>query len=652
MHFPNCSCRAALFAMKSFLFIAFAFATLAPAQATEPSIQTTWRLLDYIAVDYRSAVSGGSVANQFEYEEMTEFSRSVAERIKALPETTHKEGLEKRADYLQSVIAAKAPAEEVARLARSLASALLAVHPIPLAPKEIPDVSEAAAVFAKNCATCHGAAGQSPPAALMNIDPPPIDFTDRERAQERSIFGLYQVITQGLEGTTMPSFASLPDKDRWGLALYAGSQAFTDTAEGERIWRENEEVRRLVPDLETLAAITPSALAAQIGETKALAVTAYLRAQPEAVKTADDTGSLDFVRNTLRESLAAYEQGNSAAANELALSAYLDGFEPVEAVLSSRNKDLMVRVERALSEFRAAIQSGADPAELRSRLTAIDPLLADAEAALSPEAATELSTFLGAFTILLREGLEALLVVVAMLAFLRKAERTDVARYVHSGWIAALLAGLVTWVAATYVVTISGASREMTEGIGALLAALVLISVGVWMHGKSQAEQWRRYIEEKMGKALSRRSAWFLFALAFVVVYREVFETILFYAAIWDPDALALILAGALSALALLAVIAWFMLRYSRRLPITQFFKYSALLIAILAIVLAGKGVGALQEAGELPVTLLGGVPRIELLGFYPTLETITAQLFALAALVLGFRASSKSPRETASLAA
>src|SRR3546814_1682559 len=125
---------------------------------------------------------------------------------------------------------------------------------------------------------------------------------------------------------------------------------------------------------------------------------------------------------------------------------------------------------------------------------------------------------------------------------------------------------------ATYFVTISGADRELTEGIGALLAALVLVSVGIWMHGKSQAGEWRRYIQEKMGKALSRKSAWFLFGLAFVVVYREVFETILFYAALWNPASSGTIFSGALAALAVLAVIAWLMLRFSRKLPITQFF--------------------------------------------------------------------------------
>ena len=187
---------------------------------------------------------------------------------------------------------------------------------------------------------------------------------------------------------------------------------------------------------------------------------------------------------------------------------------------------------------------------MRSRVAAIDALFAAAEMALAPDQASDASTFLGAFTILLREGLEALLVVVAMIAFLRKADRSEALPYVHAGWVAALVAGAGTWAVATYAIGISGASRELTEGFGSLLAAVILLSVGIWMHGKSQAEEWRRYIRDKMQGALSRGSAWFLFGLAFIVVYREVFETILFYAALWTPDNGATILAGALSAVA------------------------------------------------------------------------------------------------------
>ena len=620
------------------ILLALALCLSATASAEEPDVRTTWRLLDYIAVDYASAVSDGRVADEFEYREMVEFSDVVARQVAAFPDTKDNQALIRRSDQLRALIANKEPAERVGRFARALAASLLTAYPVPLAPSQAPDLVRARTLFAQNCASCHGAAGSAPPAAKQALDPPPIDFTDIDRARQRSAFGLYQVITQGLEGTSMASFASLSDEDRWALAFHAGSIAFEDVAKGERIWREDDGIRQLVPDLETLAALTPESLAEQIGEDRALAVMAYLRANPDAVGQANDAGSLAFVRDTLDRSLSAYRAGNREEARQLALSAYLDGFEPLEALLATRDGGLMREVEQALGQFRAGIESGADPSELQQLRARIDSLLARAEEALAPEAASEISTFLGAFTILLREGIEALLVVIAMIAFVKKSQRSEVLPYVHGGWIAALLAGVATWVVATYFVSISGASREMTEGIGALLAAVILVSVGIWMHGKSQAEEWRRYIQEKMGKALSRGSAWFLFGLAFVVVYREAFETILFYAALWNPQSSGIILAGALSAVALLALIAWAMLRYSRKLPITQFFRYSAILIAILAVILAGKGVGAFQEAGVLTATFIAGLPRLAELGFFPTVETIVAQLLTLLALIVGFR--------------
>ena len=267
----------------------------------------------------------------------------------------------------------------------------------------------------------------------------------------------------------------------------------------------------------------------------------------------------------------------------------------------------------------------------------LNDLLDHAEVVLSPAAASSLSTFLGSAIILLREGLEALLIVVAMIAFLRKAERMEVLRYVHAGWVSAVAAGFLTWVAATWVIGISGASRELTEGFGSVFAAVVLLSVGIWMHGKAQADQWQHYIREKLAKALSGGSAWFLFGLAFIVVYREVFETILFYAGLWSQGNGGAILSGGISACLILAVVGGAMLRFSRRLPIGKFFTYSSWLMAVLTVVLAGKGIAALQEAGMVSIAPLRSVPRISLVGLFPTIQTVAAQVLMIAALALGF---------------
>ncbi|WGS21077.1 MULTISPECIES: cytochrome c/FTR1 family iron permease [unclassified Bradyrhizobium] len=615
-----------------------ALAFFGAARAETSDVETTWRLLDYIAVDYAGAVSHGAVLSPSEYAEQNEFAATVTAKLAALPPKPERQALATEAARLQRAIADKADAEQVAGMAHGLGAALLAAYPVPLAPNKVPDFARGATLFSQNCASCHGEAGDGHGPDAVKLDTPPIAFTDAERARQRSVFALYQVITQGLDGTAMPSFDGLPSDDRWALALYAGHFAFPDpaAAEGERLWKQDTSLHRLIPDLKALVGTTPAALASKIGPDKADALMAYLRRHPDAVMQ-QQARALSLVRGRLAESLAAYRAGDRQHAAELALSAYLDGFEPVEPTLSARDRTLMERIEGAMGDYRAAIQSGENADALANRVQVLDDLFDDAEASLSPDAASSLSTFLGAAAILLREGLEALLIVVAMIAFLRKAERMEVMPYVHAGWVGALVAGLLTWVVATWVVGISGASRELTEGFGSVFAAVVLLSVGIWMHGKAQADQWQRYIREKMAKALSGSSAWLLFGLAFIVVYREVFETILFYAALWAQGSGSMILAGALSACAALAVIAWAMLRYSRRLPIGKFFTYSSWLMAVLTVVLAGKGIAALQEAGIVSIVPLRSVPRISLVGLFPTTQTVAAQVLMIAALAIGF---------------
>lgn len=631
------------------LMLLIGMATASSAQAQSPDVRTTWRLLDYIAVDYPGAISNGKVISEAEYKEMLEFSATVDEQLRTLPAGSTTTGLLGRSASLKAAVAAKAAPAEVEGIARGLAADLLKAHPVPLAPPSAPDLGRGAALYADNCASCHGFAGDARGPISEGMDPPPIAFTDKERAKERSIFALYQVIEQGLEGTAMQSFASLPAQDKWALAFQAGRFSYPEAlvARGRSIWESDASVRARIPDLATLASLTPATLAREIGAEKADAVTAYLRSHPAAVAGEAGAGTLAIARAKLSQSLAAYEAGDRAGAERLALAAYLDGFEPVEPMLSARDAALMTRVERAMGELRAAIGRGRPVEEVRARVEALDGLFDETEAILSPEAASSASTFLGAFTILLREGLEALLIIVGMLTFLRKAERTDMVRPVHYGWLTALVAGVATWWAATHFISISGAERELTEGFGSLLAAIILLFVGIWMHGKSQADEWQKYIKAKMGHALSGRSAWFLFGLAFIAVYREVFETILFYTAMAAQGGETALLGGAATAIVCLALIAIAMFRFSQRLPIAKFFGYSSALIAILAVVLAGKGVGALQEAGMIGVSPLTGAPSIPILGISPTVESIAAQVITLLILLVGFNRNRREiPRE------
>lgn len=639
---------------RFFLLVLLALVPVAAQAATpQDNVQTSWRLLDYLAVDYGGAVKDGRVISNSEYAEMREFSATVEAQLRSLEPKPEKAALIGKARSLEQAINGKASPAQVATIARGLGADLLKAYPVPLAPQTAPDTGRGATLYASQCAACHGTSGDGRGPNAAKLNPPPINFTDRTRASQRSTFALYQVISQGIDGTAMQSFAHLPAQDRWALAFHVGTFAYPKAlaAEGERLWKSDPALRRQIPDLKTLVSLRPQGLADQIGEEKAAAVIAYLRSSPRAVDQQARAGSLTLTRTRLAESLAAYRAGNRDEARRLALSAYLDGFEPVEPMLAARDASLMHEIEGAMGELRSRISRGDPPEQVQQQAQVLDGLFARAETTLSSAPEGGVSIFLSALTILLREGVEALLIVVAMAAFLRKSGREDALSYVHGGWIAALAAGGLTWFAATEFLSISGASRELTEGFGGIIAAIVLVSVGIWMHGKAQAGAWQRYIGERMSRALTRESAWFVFALAFIVVYREVFETILFYAAMWTEGSKAAVLSGAAVGAAALGVIGWAMLRYSVRLPIAAFFRYSSILIAVLAVILAGKGIAAIQEAGLLGVTPVAGVPEIEIVGLFPSAQVILAQLAVIVALIAGFWWSGRrklQPQESA----
>ena len=382
-------------------------------------------------------------------------------------------------------------------------------------------------------------------------------------------------------------------------------------------------------------------MAAALGAEGAHDLMAYLRSNSAAVASAE--GGVALARARLQESLAAARAGKTAEATRLGLSAYLDGFEPLEPKLSARNKELMLEIETGMLSYRAAL-SGGKLNEAEGAAARLDALFSQAETELSAGASDATTTFAGALTILLREGVEALLIVVGMIAFLRKADRADLLPHVHAGWVSALMAGGLTWFMATYVVSISGADREVTEGLSSLFAAAVLLGVGLWMHQKSSAGRWQAYLKDKLSSAMSRRSAWALFGLSFIAVYREVFETVLFFSALAVDGHRSALLGGLACGVAALAVIAWLMLRSSARMPIGKFFAASSILVAAIAVVLAGKGVGGLQEAGWVsahPITW----PHIQVLGVYPTAETAVAQMVVLLIAIVGFAVNAMQAR-------
>ncbi|ABF12804.1 MULTISPECIES: FTR1 family protein [Cupriavidus] len=608
------------------------FVTVSTAQAdplaTQDKAKQIWQVLDYLAVDYGRSVKDGHVANEAEYAEMQEFAQAAERQLTELPPTPAAPELAKEAAALRASIAEKAPPESVGEQARKLAGGLLAAYPVPMAPGKLPDLQQGAKLYQSQCASCHGVSGHADGPLAAKLSPPPIALADHERAQERSVFALQQIITRGVEGTSMPAFAQLSDEERWALAYFASTLSYSDADRqaGAKLWTSQPALHAAVPTLALLSQTSEAALAKTVGADAARQLTAYLRSTPGSV-TASSTDSLMIARDKLKESLATLDKGDRQLASRLALSAYLDGFEPVEPALAAKNQALFQDIEKTMGLYRNAVTAG-QVERAHEIAQKLQSQLDDAQEALGGTN-DAISTFLGALTILLREGLEALLVVVAMMAFLKKADRTDVLPYVHAGWVTALAAGGLTWAVATYVVDLSGASREMTEGFSAVFAAIVLLGVGMWMHQKSLAGRWQAYVKAKLSSALNKKSALMLFLLSFVTVYREVFETVLFYAALWTEGNGVFLLAGLASGIAILAAIAIVLLRSTARLPIGQFFAFSSALVGVLAVVLIGKGIAALQKVGFLQVTPIS-MPRIDVLGIYPSVQTVVAQVLIL----------------------
>jgi high-affinity iron transporter len=608
--------------------------TILPLAARAEGIQSVLHSLDYLAVDYPGAVANGMVVSEDEYAEQKEFSEHLLTSIAALPQKPGRDTILEQVRQLYQKILNKADGNEVAEAARSAGQQLAQLYNVRRTPRAVPDLKMGAELFHGKCVSCHGQHGFGDGPTAAKLDPPPINFHDRERAMERSVYGLYSAISLGVEGTKMRSFSKeMSESQRWALAFYVSNFAFSDEQRnsGEKSWKL-EKVAPLT-DVTGLTQLAPSMVAAEAGD-KGLMQLAWLRAHPEAVMK--NVHPLDTTLENLSSSLASYKTGNVDQAYREAVAAYLEGFELAEPALRASNPELLARLEQQMLAYRGLIKAKAPQSEVeadyKSLAAAVEQVRdGGSENTLSSEAGA-----VSAAVILLREGLEAILILAAITGVLLKTGRRDAMPYLHAGWIGALVLGGATWWVSTYLFAIGGANREMTEGITALLAAVVLVYVGFWLHGKTNAKRWREFVDTKIKGAMHGSAMWALSLVAFLAVYREVFETVLFYQALWlqtEPGQHASLWGGVIAGAAGLLLLAWVILRLSMRLPLRPFFVVNSAIMFVLAVAFSGHGVAALQVAGILPSDPLP-LPRVELLGFYPTVETLVTQLI-VAALVI-----------------
>ncbi|KKD54287.1 MULTISPECIES: FTR1 family iron permease [Paenibacillus] len=238
--------------------------------------------------------------------------------------------------------------------------------------------------------------------------------------------------------------------------------------------------------------------------------------------------------------------------------------------------------------------------------------------------------------ILLREGMEAILVLAALLAYAKKSGEAVAGRWIWAGAgtglvLSGILAVLFTSLVAAAA---SGSMRELLEGVTGLVAVVLMLTVGNWLHSKSNAAAWNRFVENSVGNALARGSLWSLFAVSALAILREGAETAIFYIGMAPAIKTSQLLIGIGSATVILVILAFAIIKFSVRLPIRAFFLTATILIYYLVFRFLGESIHSLQVAGKLPGHTASSLPSISWLGMYPTWETFVPQALVLIFMV------------------
>ena len=353
---------------------------------------------------------------------------------------------------------------------------------------------------------------------------------------------------------------------------------------------------------------------------------------------------LDTARVLVDESVELYDAGETDEAYEAARNSYLDHFEYVEIPLRVRDEGLTLEVEEDYAALRNLIEAGAPIDDVEAAAAEVHQGLDDVERTLSePGLAAPLIALTYAFTILFREGLEAVLVVAAVLGYLEASRNTQYRGPVLRGVAAAVAATIVLFIAATAFVQLAPLQRELLEAGTALLAVVVLFYVSFWLVTRLEHRRWMEFVKAKVWAAATTGSTLALAGVGFTAVFREGFETVLFYQALitFSEGLGEYVLIGTGLGLVALGVVGWVIFKAGRRIPIKAFLTTAVSIVMLVSVAFAGNAVRGFQEAALLPVTYIESLPKLpifvaHLTGWYPTRETLLAQGALALVYVLG----------------
>ena len=349
---------------------------------------------------------------------------------------------------------------------------------------------------------------------------------------------------------------------------------------------------------------------------------------------------IDVIREQLMATEIFYELGDTQAAYASARSAYLDSYEYVEIPLRAIAPDFTFEVEYQFATLRNQINDGATIEDIATTIISLERSLDESERLVSGTGTiAPMIAFISSFSIIFREGLEAVLILGAIITYLEASRNHKFKKYVHYGIGLAIGATAVTWVIASYIIEISGANRELIEAIAALSATAVLFYVSFWILNKIEHKRWMEFVKAKVFQASAAGGTSVFIMLSFFTVYREGFETVLFYQAMFSFAKYMELYVGLgfiLGIASLLGIYFGFR-KLGKRLPLRALFGLTMGIGAYLSIAFLGNAIREFQVLDFIPYTsMLGTIPRLDInvatmTGIYPTLETTVGQIVLLA---------------------
>lgn len=607
----------------------FCFSTYADSSSAGRSII---HILDYISQDYSGAVQNGKVISQFEFDEQKDF---IQEAVRLLDSFRAPADVRNEILALSKEINSLRDAGEISERAQKVKLRLLNELKIAVAPAQWPNLAQGEKLFKQSCVNCHGPQGKGDGPLAAQLEPRPTNFHDLERMSQISPFQVFNTVKLGVKGTPMTAFPYFSDEELWSLAFYISSL------------RHHDRKKTSDDTPEDLLAVVASLSDIDLEKKFPKERISKMRTKSNV---AVQMAPLDVAKKYLILSREAFDNKDFEKARTNALMAYLEGIELVEQDLRFIDKEFTARLEKNFSDLRNHIGEKKSRAEIDEAFSVTQASVAEAGKLLSSRKPLPLFTSLAAIAILVREGFEAILILITLLGIIRVSGSREAAKWVHGGWVLALLCGVATWFLSGWVLNISGFQREVMEGAVALFAVIILLYMGFWLHRKMEIGRWTAFVNNQLKSALQGGSLVGIGMISFMAVFREAFETVLFLRALWlqgGSDSKTALLAGVAIAFVLIFLMSWALLKYSARLPVRTLFSISSIVMVTLAVILVGKGLHSFQESGMFPMTELPFSLRLEVLGLYPTVETLLPQVL-LALLCLGIWLVGRKPNQQA----